>query len=466
MKQTAKALLYLLTLALGLAPVLLLVTLPLLLVARARKLLQHVETKHTDKNKQSCKTVLVTGAPHTKGLQMCRILKTAGHKVILADLSKFRFSASRFSNSVDKWVTLPDVDSSPESVEKYKEGIKSIIRDESVDWWLPVSHTTTAITDTAVKTELEQEAAGVKVLGPDSVEVTEMLDDKIAFLEEARSLNLPVPDYYQISSCQDVHNLCRQGIFRGRHFFLKPLNPYSEDRVCFDRIPDNEAELQSFLQNYQNKISANSPYFVSEFVQGNEWTGNVIAKDGRIQLYTSNPSSPMQIDYKDGSSKTEIFRWIKSFVAAKRLSGSLCFDFMEHPVTGQMLAIECNPRLHSNITLMDTRRGEAAEAIYRAMESEDMNNNEDEQTIAVPDSTQKHVIWTYNELAKLLHGEGPASVIRTLIQGKDAVWDSSDPLPFFLLPHLQIPSQLVTSLAKGEAAQPWTIVNYCLGQLR
>ena len=55
-----------------------------------------------------------------QGLQMCRILKTAGHRVILADLSKFRFSASRFSNSVDKWVTLPDVDSSLESVEKYK----------------------------------------------------------------------------------------------------------------------------------------------------------------------------------------------------------------------------------------------------------------------------------------------------------------------------------------------------------
>ena len=61
---------------------------------------------------------------------------------------------------------------------------------------------------------------------------------------------------------------------------------------------------------------------------------------------------------------------------------------------------------------------------------------------------------------------GLASVIRTVIRGKDAVWDSSDPLPFFLLPHLQIPSQLVTSLAKGETAQPWTIVNYCLGQLR
>ena len=79
-------------------------------------------------------------------------------------------------------------------------------------------------------------------------------------------------------------------------------------------------------------------------MQGNEWTGNVIARQGRIYLYTSNPSSPMQIDYVDGPSKTEIFCWIEAFVAAKRLSGSLCFDFMEHPVTGETIR-----RLNSNL---------------------------------------------------------------------------------------------------------------------
>ena len=55
-----------------------------------------------------------------QGLQICRILKSAGHRVILADLRKFRFSAARFSNSVDKWITLPDLDTSLESVESYK----------------------------------------------------------------------------------------------------------------------------------------------------------------------------------------------------------------------------------------------------------------------------------------------------------------------------------------------------------
>ena len=75
-----------------------------------------------------------------------------------------------------------------------------------------MSHTITAITDTVVKTELEQAGSRVVVLAPDSVQTVEMLDDKVAFLEEARGLGLPVPDYYQISSCQDVYNLCRQSI--------------------------------------------------------------------------------------------------------------------------------------------------------------------------------------------------------------------------------------------------------------
>ena len=59
-------------------------------------------------------------------------------------------------------------------------------------------------------------------------------------------------------------------------------------------------------------------------LQGNEWTGNVIAREGRIHLYTSNPSSPMQIDYVDGSSKTEIFRWIEASQVVVSCMAPLC----------------------------------------------------------------------------------------------------------------------------------------------
>jgi len=401
----------------------------------------------------------VTGAPHTKGLQICRFLASAGHRVILADVKKFRWSASRFSNCVSQWITLPDV--TPGDSEGYRKAIRAAISRESVDWWIPVSHTTTAVVDSVVKKELEVTNPFVKVLSIANVETADMLDDKIKFLEEAKALGLAVPEFYKISCCQDVVDLCKKGIFQRRHFFLKPLSPYSEDRVCFTRIPDNETELLNYLKSFQHKISKESPYFVSEYIQGDEYTGNVLAKDGQIFIYTSNPSSPMQIDYDDASDKKEIFNWVKTFVTKKGLSGSLCFDFMEHPLTGEMLAIECNPRLHSCIVLMDTQREAAAEAIYRAMEGD--NNNAANTVIAVPDPHQKHIFWFHNELGKLLNGSSLLKVISTIMHGKDAVWDVTDPLPFFLLPHLQIPSLLWSTITSGDK---WSIVNFCLGQIR
>jgi len=389
---------------------------------------------------------------------MCRFLASAGHRVILADLKKFRWSASRFSNSVDMWVTLPDV--KPDDSTGYREAIRSIVSRESVDWWIPVSHTATAIVDTAVKKELEITNPSVKVLSIDSVEDATMLDDKLLFLQKARDQGLAVPEFYKISCCQDVVALYKQGIFNRKRFFLKPLCPYSEDRVCFTRIPHNENDLLSFLKLYKHKISKETPYFVSEYIEGKEYTGNVVARNGKIYLYTSNPSSPMQIDYDDASEKKEIFAWVKSFVSRNKLSGSLCFDFLEDELTGRMLAIECNPRLHSCIVLMDTKREAAAAALYKAME-EDVEDLV--EAIAVPDPDMKHIFWFHNELGKLLGGTSLSEVLSTLYNGRDAVWDFTDPLPFFLLPHLQIPSLLWDKLLSGEK---WDIVNFCLGQLR
>jgi len=459
MNSTAKATLYFLFLSLSGPLVFLCFALPSILISLLPRATQYLKKQQIRKSSEhQKKTVLVTGAPHTKGLQICRFLASAGHRVILADMKKFHLSASRFSNCVDMWVTLPNV--MPGDSEAYRKAIRNVVNEQSVDWWIPVSHTVTAVVDSAVKKELEVTNPSVKVLSIDSVESADMLDDKIKFLEEAKSMGLPVPEFYTISCCQDVVDLCRQGVFHHRHFFLKPLSPYSEDRVCFTRIPDNEIELAKFMKDYQHKISKETPYFVSEFVQGNEYTGNVLAKDGEIFIYTSNPSSPMQIDYDDASEKKEIFNWVQTFVSEKKLSGSLCFDFMEHPVTGEMMAIECNPRLHSCIVLMDTQREAAADAIYKAMEGDNNNIN---KTIAVPDPNQKHVFWFHNELGKLLHGSSVSEVISTIWNGKDATWDVTDPLPFFLLPHLQIPSLLWAKICSGER---WSTVNFCLGQLR
>merc|ERR1712142_1273740 len=265
MKSTIRALAYFLFLTLTFPLVFLISALPSFLISVIVRTIQPHPKNYKQNEKR--KTVLVTGAPHTKGLQMCRFLSRAGHRVILADMKKFRWSAARFSNYVDKWVTLPNV--VPGDCNGYREKILAIISSESVDWWITTSHTCTAVVDSAVRKELEISQPRVKVLSIDSVETTEMLDDKLLFLRRARDTGLTVPEFYKIS--------------------------YSQDRVCFTRIPETESDLMSFLKLYEHKISKESPYFVSEFIEGKEYTGNVIARDGKIFMYISNPSSPVQI---------------------------------------------------------------------------------------------------------------------------------------------------------------------------
>ena len=160
MLSTHRAAVYLLFLTLSFPVVIILGVIPSLLISLIVKIVETQPGLRKCQGKR--KTVLVTGAPHTKGLQMCRILSRAGHRVILADLRKYRWSAARFSSYVDKWVTLPDIVGGDIGW-GYGGAIIDIVSSESVDWWVPVSHTVTAVPDTAVKKRLEITHPGVKV---------------------------------------------------------------------------------------------------------------------------------------------------------------------------------------------------------------------------------------------------------------------------------------------------------------
>ena len=72
-------------------------------------------------------------------------------------------------------------------------------------------------------------------------------------------------------------------------------------------------------------------------------------------------------------------------------------------------------------------------------------------------TTAQNVIWKFIEFILYVDIQ---TVLKTLLTGRDAVWDWEDPLPFFLLPHLQITSQLLEAAINN---QPWEMINYCLG---
>ena len=105
-------------------------------------------------------------------------------------------------------------------------------------------------------------------------------------------------------------------------------------------------------------------------------------------------------------------------------------------ITGRMLAIECNPRLHSCIVLMKNQMIEAGEAFGRALHQSDNNNNniddstpacpsrdEDDESMVTPSQSQRHVIWLFNELGKLAHVSSFVEIVDIfgdIVSGKES----------------------------------------------
>jgi len=463
-KKSQKALRYLCILLVT-APVIMAFLAPVILFASLLDWLglNYYSNKHSS-SKYGRKTVLITGAPHTKGLQVCRFMKSVGHRVILADMQSFTWNMSRFSRAVDEWVALPDLDN--ETNVGYKRAILSLLISQNVDWWIPVSHTATAPVDTQIKNELRKFESKVKVLSYDLLSTVDMLDDKMAFLSTCNSMELPIPDFYQISSVDQLKPLKDKGIFRSRHYFLKPLSAYSEDRENFNRIPDDEDDFWKYVDEYRNRVSADTPYFVNEYIKGSEYTGNCVVSNGHITLFTSHPSSPMQIDFENCSTEEhkQIFDWVNTFCEREKLTGSICFDFMKDNASGRLVAIECNPRLHSGITVLKNQMEEAAEAFGLALEEPTALCGPDD--IIQPSATQRRVMWLYNEIGKFAHVdsiEKCVQIFEDIFRSEDAVFDWHDPVPFFVLGHVQMPYQICAHLINGKR---WNILNFCLGQLR
>jgi hypothetical protein len=147
----------------------------------------------------------------------------------------------------------------------------------------------------------------------------------------------------------------------------------------------------------------------------------------------------------------EIEAWVRRFVGALGLTGQVSFDFIRG-ADGGYYAIECNPRTHSAITMFYDHPG-----VARAY----LEDGSEDPIVPLPGSRPTY--WLYNELWKMLRRPREARAgWRTIREGKDAIFDWEDPLPFLMVHHAQIPSLLLGSLRRGA---PWLKVDFNIGKL-
>lgn len=413
----------------------LLLTLPvdLALVAVALAARRPNPLTHSDEGPP--RTVLITGGKMTKALQLARSFHSSGHRVVLVESKKYRFTGHRFSRAVDAFHCVPEP-----TAPGYAEAVRDVAVLERVDVFVPVSSPAGSVHD-ARAGELLREFCDVVHVDTATVR---MLDDKTEFSTTAASLGLRVPDFRRITDAQQVVDF---DFPPGRTYILKRLayNPVGRmDLVPLSaETPERNATVARSL-----RISPDDPWILQEFVEGQEYCTHGTVRNGRLQVYGCCESSAFQINYAHVD-KPEIRSWVEAFVAALDITGQASFDFIE-AADGHPYAIECNPRTHSAITMFYDHPDVAAAYL------------DEGHPVITPRPEARPTYWIYHEVWRLLTQPKRVARLATILRGTDAIFAWWDPLPYFMVHHLQIPSLLVANL---RARRGWSRIDFNIGKL-
>jgi hypothetical protein len=144
------------------------------------------------------RTVLASGGKMTKALALARSFHAAGHRAVLVESGRYRFTGHRFSHAVDAFHVVPK----PQSPE-YVEALVEIVRNEGVDVYVPVCSPVASTYDALARDAL---ATYCEVVHGDP-ETIATVDDKAAFARTAASLGLSVPDSHRVEDPRQVAEL-------------------------------------------------------------------------------------------------------------------------------------------------------------------------------------------------------------------------------------------------------------------
>ena len=382
-------------------------------------------------------TILISGGKMTKALQLARSFSRAGHRVVLVEQRKYRLTGHRFSSDVDRFYVVPR----PQD-DGYVDALLAVALAEGVDVYVPVCSPVASYFDALAKAALAKHCE-VLHLEPD---VVHDLDDKEAFARLATALGLAVPDSHRITDPQQVVDFDFAG--SDRTYVLKSIGYDSVRRLDLTRLPLATAgQTAAFARELP--ITADNPWILQEFIDGQEFCTHSTVRDGRIQVWCCCASSAFQINYAMVD-KPRITAWVETFVGALQLTGQVAFDFIE-AADGQVFAIECNPRTHSAITMFYDHPG-----LARAYLQDDVE-------VVTPLESSRPTYWLYHELWRALrdprHAADQWQVVR---RGKDAIFDLDDPLPFLLVHHLQVPLLLLQNLRRRKG---WLKIDFNIGKL-
>src|SRR6476661_2768398 len=425
--------------------ILLLLVMPLNLALTAIALLRSIIIKPFQSRSTTAtpQTILISGGKMTKALQLARSFHQAGHRVILVETEKYWLTGHRYSRAVDRFYTVPN----PQT-EEYPQALLKIVRQEGVNVYVPVCSPVASYYDAEAKRVLSGHCTVMHV----DVETLQRLDDKYEFATAAQALGLPVPKSYRITNPQQVIDFDFSDA--QRKYIIKSIPYDSVRRLDLTKLPcETQAETAAFVNSLP--ISESKPWIMQEYIPGQEFCTHSTIRDGHLQLHCCCKSSAFQLNYQNVD-RPDIENWIRQFAKSLNLTGQVSFDFIEAADDGEIYAIECNPRTHTAITMF-YNHPDVAKAY---LEPDPLP-----QTVQ-PLASSRPTYWIYHEIWRLVtHLRSPKLVyerLQIIAQGKDAIFEWDDPLPFLMVHHWQIPLLLWGNL---QNPKEWIRIDFNIGKL-
>ena len=387
------------------------------------------------------KRILITGAKMTKALQLARSFHHDGHDVYLVETHKYWLSGHRFSRAVKGFFTVPVPEKEPEA---YCQALVDIAKQKNIDLFVPVSSPIASYYDSLAKKALEPYCESIH-LDP---EETAILDDKYAFCSKAREFGLSAPKVFRITNSQQILDFDFAN--DGSQYIVKSIPYDSVLRLDLTRLPF--PEMAEYVESLP--ISESKPWVMQEFIRGQEYCFHATARKGKIRLHCCSKSSPFQVNYEQVDNPA-IYQWVETFIQKMNLTGQVCFDMIQTE-EGTVYPIECNPRLHSAITMFHDHPGVAKAYL---------TDGEPGETAIAPLPDSKPTYWTYHELWRLLNIRSLKELNawwQKITQGTDAILTPNDPLPFLMLHNWQIPLLLLDNLRRLKG---WVKIDFNIGKL-
>lgn len=411
----------------------------------------HVPSSHPPRLSRPC-------AQMTKSFVIIKQLKAQGCRVVLCETKKYWMVASRFSNCIDRFVTVPVPE---KDTEGFLSAMVNLAEEEKADVFVPVTSPVASQYEARLNSVLPKRVQSWSL----TYEDCEDLDDKVAFCNSAAEMGLSVPRTHRVVNNAEVRafneklqaqlDAAPAGTKQPR-FILKNLQYDSMHRLDLFTLPCAPAKLDAYLADIT--IDEANPWTVQTFIVGDEFSTCAVVKEGRLLTFSDNAASISCFNYLP-ERNPRLREWVTTFCAERRVSGIVCIDFIVDKDDGTPYAIECNPRFSSNIASFYNNPAFGAvlcapDAFSSAVEP-------------LPSAVETY--WLFSEIWAAVAGKGEASyparaltLLHTLLHKKDAYFDASDPLPFLAHFCVHLPTLLVRNLYNGNK---WAKIDPCIGKM-